>query len=181
MTKPCCYMDALWLKRNKYDRRRSMNSWQTTKVLENFYHTFTQLILNLMNPESCNIWEIYKCLIFAPFIDIWYNLRRNILDIFDIQSISEKFNHDAINVKSSLVSLVTGHCVPWLHANQNEMESIGALELLLSLLITGHCVSWLHVKKTRIGVDKWARIGDFPPLYPKKLCKYMPHRFKCNN
>ena len=47
----------------------------------------------------------------------------------------EEFHYDVIIVTSSLVTLATGYCVPW-----------------------------LYIKQTRIGVDKWHRIGNFPLL-----------------
>ena len=37
------------------------------------------------------------------------------MTIFDFRSILDVFRHDVIIVTSSLFTLVTGYCVPWLH------------------------------------------------------------------
>ena len=79
--------------------------------------------------EKCNFWDLTH---FQWPVTSWW---RNLSDIFDILSNPEEFHYDVINVTSSLVTLVAGYCVPW-----------------------------LHVKQTRIGVDKWHRIGTFPLL-----------------
>ena len=46
-------------------------------------------------------------------------------------------------------------------------DLLNILEMLyyhVDTLVTGYCVPWLYVKQTRIGVDKWFWIGNFPLL-----------------
>ena len=56
--------------------------------------------------EKCNFWDLTH---FQWPVTSWW---RNLSDIFDILSNPEEFHYDVIIVTSSLVTLVTGYCVP---------------------------------------------------------------------
>ena len=77
--------------------------------------------------------------------------------LFYIINISEMFYYHVIIVTSSLVTLITGHCVPW-----------------------------LHVKQTRNGVDNCPWIGLFPSTTTAThICsivwRFVKHFNQCKN
>ena len=115
--------------------RNMSDIFDTQSIPEIFYHNFITLMSLLAAsvsgsnvPKLCmksaisDIWPI--------FIDLWSHVWRNMSDIFYIRSIPETFYYH------------------------------------LDTLVTGHCVQWLHVKQTRNGIDKCGPTLDFPLLTP---------------